>query len=743
MIHRQSGQALPLGMALLIVGILGGLLVYNTGQTAATKTRVTNAADAAAYSGLQWQARALNFAAYTNRAMLANQVSLAQAVSLTSWTRYGVTMSENLARVLSGIPIVNAIAHGVEAVLGTVNTIVEPVAQAMIQVISGVNRGVAVAQEAMYQSSYLATPEIVEAVVKQSDPRFTSNTAFTVSSVLDALQQWQAFSEHIDDSAENRAAMQERAGLISDSRDAFTRARDWSFFNGFLYVAPFFKIDLKKEGETRLIERETHEGLVWEWKGKDSLSFHSRLRIPFRGWKKVEIPIGYGQAIANTVPEITIEDGACTEINQFRRCQTWARHNKSAERFSDVNLRSLSGTGSRVSMDGYSGLNAFRRLSETSREQGFPTLSLRVEVSAPLENVSSSNEFVTGDILETPHTMPGGVLSALSVAEVYFKPPDADHSSHQGEDVEFANLYSPWWDVRLAPVSLTDKQAAFSLRVGTEGLTQLPSAIPNTHPVGLTDSNTDVTSAPAALVNATNSEAAAAAAFGDVAIGTAERIHESLNAALDTAVADMLNGITGARPDDLTSVDDLESWAAGITQQSEAQGQQIAGNIEGSVSDVHALQAELERLDQVVNDRFTDVFAVELANYRSRTSGLRSRIAGYLGRPVGLFERVPDSHLSDTERDEARELHDELNTFIADLATAYRDIVNAETDRFEMSFAMARDFVITALASYDSTDGDIDWALFGADPVDESMVSIDEPSTDHTDEDAEEGADAS
>jgi len=94
---HQRGQAMPLGIALILFSVLGALVVYNTGQSVSQKARLVNAADAAAYSGLQWQARALNFTGYTNRAMVANQVSLAQAVSLSSWATYG--MNTNRSRI--------------------------------------------------------------------------------------------------------------------------------------------------------------------------------------------------------------------------------------------------------------------------------------------------------------------------------------------------------------------------------------------------------------------------------------------------------------------------------------------------------------------------------------------------------------------------------------------------------------------------------------------------------------------
>src|SRR5258706_42195 len=84
----QRGQTLVLflGFAAALVSVL--LVAFNSGQTTNAKMRAMNAADAAAYSGAVWQARTLNFQAYTNRAMVANEVAIAQSVSLRSWVSY-------------------------------------------------------------------------------------------------------------------------------------------------------------------------------------------------------------------------------------------------------------------------------------------------------------------------------------------------------------------------------------------------------------------------------------------------------------------------------------------------------------------------------------------------------------------------------------------------------------------------------------------------------------------------------
>ena len=87
--HRpQAGQALAF-LLMVMAALLGGLLfVFDSGQVVAAKVRLLGAADAAAYSAAVWQARSLNFQSYMNRAIVANEVAIAQLVSLQSWSAY-------------------------------------------------------------------------------------------------------------------------------------------------------------------------------------------------------------------------------------------------------------------------------------------------------------------------------------------------------------------------------------------------------------------------------------------------------------------------------------------------------------------------------------------------------------------------------------------------------------------------------------------------------------------------------
>jgi len=72
----------------MVVVLLSLFMMVSSGLLTTEKMRLQNTTDAAAYSGALLVSRDYNFSAYTNRAMVANQVAVAQMVGLTAWARH-------------------------------------------------------------------------------------------------------------------------------------------------------------------------------------------------------------------------------------------------------------------------------------------------------------------------------------------------------------------------------------------------------------------------------------------------------------------------------------------------------------------------------------------------------------------------------------------------------------------------------------------------------------------------------
>ncbi len=84
----QKGQAMVFGLIFLAACVMVLLVLFNQGQLVKNRIQVENAADAVVFSHAKLAARNLNFAAYTNRAMVANEVSIGQMVALLSWANH-------------------------------------------------------------------------------------------------------------------------------------------------------------------------------------------------------------------------------------------------------------------------------------------------------------------------------------------------------------------------------------------------------------------------------------------------------------------------------------------------------------------------------------------------------------------------------------------------------------------------------------------------------------------------------
>lgn len=117
---RESGQVLVIIMA--FSAILGAALlsIYNTAILSAEKRELINAADASAYSGAAILAQGLNYTAYTNRAILANNVLIGQMTAISStlsmsewyWKNTG-TMLRLINSLTRYIPYIGAVISAV------------------------------------------------------------------------------------------------------------------------------------------------------------------------------------------------------------------------------------------------------------------------------------------------------------------------------------------------------------------------------------------------------------------------------------------------------------------------------------------------------------------------------------------------------------------------------------------------------------------------------------------------------
>ena len=111
-----------------VVLVLAALSLFRTGRLTSDKMELQNAADALAFSISTVEARDLNFAAYTNRAIVANEVAIGQAIGMASWAYHWKSIGDFLMeydKFLSG------------PTLGISTSIIQPLANIGFQVPGG------------------------------------------------------------------------------------------------------------------------------------------------------------------------------------------------------------------------------------------------------------------------------------------------------------------------------------------------------------------------------------------------------------------------------------------------------------------------------------------------------------------------------------------------------------------------------------------------------------------------------
>ena len=731
--RNQTGQALPLGIGLTAI-ICALLLAYvNNAHVAIEKMRLSNAADAAAYSALQRQARALNFQAYTNRAMVANQVAMAQAVSLRSWSLYGVVAAENAHSTIGNIPVVNAVTGAVETTMQAASRVIAPVSDAIAGVVDQVNGALSDAQQAMFLSALASVPETVSDIVEASDPRFSAESAYTLASMASTLGAVSAFTTRTDDS--QSARMQSRVDMINRSLDPFSRNRDWRFFNFWLPTSPFTWVRLQRQGTTRLVIGDAAEGeTAYEWKARDGLSLMTKIWRPFRGVKQVEMPVGWGEALFNQAgSRRSIESPLCTTRNvgvaSLEQCEGhWLPSTPRAESLANQRAPGIRGSESQAALRGtYHGVRGFRALSDDALASDTPSLLLAVEVGLDAEQLPDTGSRVTGRF--AGHRDSVSRYSSLAMAEVYYEHPSEEHAHAQ-----HVNSYSPYWDVRLVRVPDTHRAAISALRLSelspSGSLVSAPGATGKTVAADATASLATTTAASLfessgniqlPTLDAYVEEAARELAGVDDLIDQAESmLEDSATALLSGAVASK----TGVDVAALTDSDRLDALGqtmlddalAGTGVPVDALRDQLAATCASALGEAQRLQAEFARVRNAVVSEYDAAKAAAMAEIGDTQAAFQAEINA-------LRETLAERAMSE---DDQRALHDRIAVLVNEqrvAAESYPDllaerlvtIVSDATDVYPMTHAFALSVVQADL----TLDRDVNESLGVSDVLDD------------------------
>lgn len=431
----QTGQALPLAMVMLVAVAAIVFFMFNSGQLVQEKIRLTNTADAVAYSAGVFEARVFNYDAYTNRAIIANEIALGQAIGLASWAKYAGTAAENIKPYAYLIPapygemaaeILDLVKDMSEAYTTVLANSVVPMHDAAINalavsqlVMHGPGNGVALASRKM----------LMDSVAHANDP----DAKVDVLPITDDFAGFvQAYS-----SREERTRM---GRLVQDDRDAFLRSRNW----GFGLVVLCTGEELKKRGSTEFID------LVDGWKSMDTLSVH-RHRIKRFRCRRSELPIGYGTAFS---------DG---DLNDDAYSYAGSRStNPRASLYADSDEGIAEGFDPEPPTVAGGAIPVFHELSEEVLKQEDPrtTLVIRVSKSQAKQVFSGGAGAIKpqGSLDLYQGALASGESAAVSSVEVFFERPDTGNRLFGKK--ETGSLFNPYWQARLAAVTPAQRALA-------------------------------------------------------------------------------------------------------------------------------------------------------------------------------------------------------------------------------------------------------------------------------------------
>lgn len=449
----QRGQVLPLALGLLVIVAGFFYLMVNAGQTVTEKMRVTNAADAAAYSAAVVEARALNYDAYLNRAMVANQMAIAQMVSFASWIDYFAKASDNFGSyaadlnffllpnpqvavldvAFAGSAVVAAYFGG-STVQEYADYVIDYGAGAIITVHDVATQALALSQQLVQLNltAGIRQGQVADQVVKAMDPKLSAEVVL-VSHGFDN------FTKNYSGDERTRFA-----DVAVRSRDPFTRERNFTVDS---FSIPLLRKNpaLKKRGGTELI------GLD-EWRAVDTLELHGQrfgcgkmglswcddIKTPI-GWGGIEVDAGGGDA------------GHGYHGNAYNENPTTADKSDSVMRSPDYGY--------------FSGIPTSQEIKDVDpAHEASTSITIRVSKSQSdtLTSGNAAQAKPSGRLALFNDHPAGGQIAALSRAQVFF---DRIAARADGKS-ELGSLYNPYWRVRLVAPTAADRAYAAAKQGG-------------------------------------------------------------------------------------------------------------------------------------------------------------------------------------------------------------------------------------------------------------------------------------
>jgi hypothetical protein len=408
--------------------------MFNTGQLTAEKAKLVNTADAVAYSAAVMHARALNFDAYTNRAMIANEITIAQMVSLDSWleytnehasSAYAPMLCETYYNVPAGLllakyaPLCMGLVWGA-TVISAVNTAASPVLQGTAIAADAAKVALQLAQTTMYASFLPARTRLMQEV---ADANYAGDGVVKVD-LIPLLDNYTLFDgkPFITPNIGNDRTRFKTLEVDTAYKDGFIKNRSWSDSTP-LPCNPVPRGKANRSGGTQLVGFD-------EWRAQDQAT----LRVE-------QLRFRFGIPRCRTIANYNLGDG-----------QQSARKNGGGSDWFYSGVPNFFDVSSEVLSYSPDSGTAAKRVDPVLRF----AIRLTRDKGQTMTSEGRSQIKPTGRLDVMQGAPAKDVLAAVSTSEVVFDRPVARTDGKK----ELASLFNPYWQAHLGDNSAATLAAA-------------------------------------------------------------------------------------------------------------------------------------------------------------------------------------------------------------------------------------------------------------------------------------------
>ena len=496
--------------------------------------QLQNAADAAAFGASTLEARSLNFAAYTNRAMVANEVAIGQLVGLLSlvdefktsgeYIEVYVAILEAAAAASLLIPIVGEIIEGVVnsivSVLESISSaltevsesilkIMEPIASPAVRGLSIINQVYSVSQTVYHGATIvLVTTNIFKSLednvpgtsfnpldfFKKDKPGAQLSPMGIVALAGHLPSYWQGHTKrYVTKEKKKNEGMGRMAATVREARDPFSSGgdpirdknifgfnvdyynRSWKFGFGFDVKVLKFFLGLNSKGGSEI--RYKNKG--YSWSALDTAVVGAELRI-LGAPIDLDLPIGGGgyQAAGKDKDD---EDKGSSSLTVLDMKPDLANHGSPKayggagtpySRLIPWETAALELQNNKLKGGPYAGLQPYRDMAKMDDKKSGYSLPFiapyfLVGVTRAMKDVTDKGPQFAGqlDLINDKNNHIVDRLGVIAKSEVYFsRPEDLAYFIRKDKKKEKPNVFSPFWQARLAETNNIDRFLALAVQ---------------------------------------------------------------------------------------------------------------------------------------------------------------------------------------------------------------------------------------------------------------------------------------